>query len=107
MKRIICKPVIFFAEKLPEPRFMGLKRLAGFFPSRHCEPQAKQSRNGRLSDRLGRFFKILDCFGQALAMTRGRFRYCVPQAIVICLMLVNFPRGALCLSAFVAGNCLN
>jgi hypothetical protein len=53
---------------------------------------------------LGRFFKILDCFGQALAMTRGRFRYCVPQAIVICLMLVNFPRRALCLSVLVAGK---
>jgi hypothetical protein len=52
-------------------------------------------------------FKKMDCFGQALAMTRGRFRHCVPQVIVICLMLVNFPRGALCLSALVAANCLN
>jgi hypothetical protein len=38
----------FFAKKLSEPRFMGLKRLAGFFPFRHCEPQAKQSRKNRL-----------------------------------------------------------
>jgi hypothetical protein len=58
-----------------------------------------------MSDRLSRFFKILDCFGQALAMTRGRFLHCVPQAIVF--FLVNFLGGALCLSGFVAGNCLN